>query len=93
MTKKDLLNKYYDMACHNLFCYSKNYGMTEPKEGFEANWKEVQEEVQLLEAMIKEEEKKEAAPEVQVPEQHKKQFIPEDSNGICTIIEGGQKPY
>ena len=63
MTKIELLEKYHDMACHNLFCYSRNYAMTEPKEGYEAEWKQAGEEVKLLEEMIKQlDEKKKAAP-------------------------------
>lgn len=54
MTKIELLKKYHDMACHNLFCYSRNYAMTEPKEGYEAEWKQAGEEVKVLEEMIKE---------------------------------------
>ena len=56
MTKIGLLKKYHDMACHNLFCYSRNYAMTEPKEGYEAEWKQAGEEVELLKEMIKEAE-------------------------------------
>lgn len=56
MTKIGLLKKYHDMACHNLFCYSRNYAMTEPKEGYETEWKQAGEEVKLLDEMIKEAE-------------------------------------
>ena len=57
MTKIELLKQYHDMACHNLFCYSRNYAMTEPKEGYEAEWKQAGEEVKLLEEMIGQQEK------------------------------------
>jgi hypothetical protein len=53
MTRIELLKKYYDMACHNLLCYSRNYAMTVPKEGFEVEWKQVNEECELLQEMIK----------------------------------------
>lgn len=54
MTKRKLLEKNYEMACHNLLCYSANYGMTEPKEGYEKEWLAAQEECQLLIEMINE---------------------------------------
>lgn len=54
MTKKDLLKKRYEMACHNLLCYSKNYAMSEAKEGYEAQWKLANEECELLQEMIDE---------------------------------------
>lgn len=54
MTKKELLNKYRDMACHNLLCYSNNYLMTEPKAGYEKEWQEAKEEVKILEEIISE---------------------------------------
>jgi len=56
MTKVELLKKYHGMACYNLFCYSRNYAMTEPKEGSEAEWKQAGGEVELLEEMIKEQQ-------------------------------------
>lgn len=52
MTKKELFKKYYDMACHNLLCYSKNYLMTEAKDGFENEWKQANEECELLKQLI-----------------------------------------
>ncbi|MCX7841511.1 MAG: hypothetical protein N2489_00360 [Clostridia bacterium] len=57
MTKIELLKKYHDMACHNLFCYSRNYAMTEPKDGYEAEWKQAGEEVELLEEIIEQQKK------------------------------------
>jgi len=67
MDKKELLQKYYDLACHNLLCYSKNWAMTEPKEGYEVEWKQAKEECALLEEMIKE-----ATPEERAAELEKK---------------------
>lgn len=32
------LHDLYEMACHNLLCYSANYLMTEPKAGFDVEW-------------------------------------------------------
>ena len=62
--KEELLKKYYDMACHNLLCYSKNYGMSEAKEGYEAEWSQAEAECNLLQEMmaeLDEQEQKEAA--------------------------------
>ncbi|GAB6170757.1 hypothetical protein JCM15765_02350 [Paradesulfitobacterium aromaticivorans] len=52
MTKLEVLQKYYDWACHNFLCYSKNYLLTEPKKGFETEWKQANEECELLKQMI-----------------------------------------
>ncbi|ACV64875.1 hypothetical protein Dtox_4208 [Desulfofarcimen acetoxidans DSM 771] len=52
--KIGLLQKYYEMACHNLLCYSKNYAMNQPKEKYESEWKEAQAECELLQEMINE---------------------------------------
>lgn len=52
MTEKELLKKYYDIASHNLLCYSANYFMDTPKNGFEKDWKEAKAECELLESMI-----------------------------------------
>ena len=54
MTRVEILNKYKDMACHNLFCYSANYLMSKPKEGYEKEWNEANEEIRLLEELIAE---------------------------------------
>lgn len=52
MTKQDLLKKYYGRACHNLLCYSANYLMDRPKDGFEKEWEEAKAEVELLEEIM-----------------------------------------
>lgn len=54
MTKRELLEKYYGMACHNLLCYSANYGMTKPRAGYEEEFKKAEEECELLKEMISE---------------------------------------
>jgi len=54
MTRQDILKEALDMANHNTFCYSRNYAMSEPKEGYEDKWKEEKEKADLLEAMIAE---------------------------------------
>lgn len=38
-----------EMAYHNLLCYSKNYLMSEPKEGWEHEWQEAKARVMELE--------------------------------------------
>ena len=37
-----------EMAFHNLLCYSANYAMTIPKEGFEQEWKDAKLELAKL---------------------------------------------
>jgi hypothetical protein len=54
MTKRQLFEKYYQMACHNLLCYSQNYLMTIPKPGYEKEWEEAKQECDLLESMLAE---------------------------------------
>lgn len=50
----ELLRKYYVMAEHNLFCYSKDYTTTEAKPHYEKQWKDAKREMEILEVMIKE---------------------------------------
>lgn len=50
----ELLSKYYEMACHNLLCYSNSYAMEQAKEGFEEEWRQAKAECELLQEMIKE---------------------------------------
>ena len=54
MKKREILQKYYDLACHNLLCYSTTYGMDTPKPGFEKEWEESNKEVALLKEMLDE---------------------------------------
>lgn len=54
MTKRELLQSKYEMACHNLLCYSANYGMTEPRAGFEKEWEKAVKECELLKIMLNE---------------------------------------
>lgn len=53
MNEKKFINKCMDMACHNLLCYSANYAMTQPKKGYEKEWKEAQEEINIIESITK----------------------------------------
>jgi hypothetical protein len=88
--KLDLLYKYHNMAYHNLLCYSKNYAMTEVKEGFETEWKQAKEECELLEEMIssqKMEGKKTAAQDEQLFIQ-KKDFIKSLTRIQINLLEG-----
>lgn len=54
MTRKTILRNRLEMATHNLQCYSKNWAMTEPKDGYEAEHKEAAEEVEMLQTWLKE---------------------------------------
>lgn len=54
MEKKEVLQKAYDRASHNLFCYSSNLLMTKAKQGYEKEWREALEECEILESMLKE---------------------------------------
>jgi len=42
------------MAAHNLQCYSANWAMDTPKEGYESEHKEAAEEVEMLQTWLKE---------------------------------------
>lgn len=53
-TRRALLKDCYDMACHNLLCYSKDYSMNEPKEGFEEQWRVAKEECDIYKTMMDE---------------------------------------
>ncbi len=52
--KQGLLQKYYEMARHNLTCYSENCAMNKAKKGFDMEWKQAQIECELLQEMIAE---------------------------------------
>jgi len=52
--KRDLLQKYYEMACHNLLCYSDSYLADKPIIGHENEWEEIKVECELLKEMIEE---------------------------------------
>lgn len=53
MTKLEVLKECYEMACHNLLCYSDNYLMSCPKVGYMKEWENAKEKVSLLEEIIK----------------------------------------
>ena len=52
MTTHDLLEDYLDRERNNVFCYAANYLMNSPKKGFEREFAEAQERVELLERLI-----------------------------------------
>lgn len=58
VTKLSILREMQDMTSHNLSLYSNNYLMSEPKKGFEREWRIESQKNHLLEQMIREEENK-----------------------------------
>lgn len=59
MNRLQLFQEMYEMASHNLLCYSQNYLMTKPKLEYVEEWKNEKEKIDLLSEMIKEEKQKE----------------------------------
>lgn len=51
----EFLKMYYEMACHNLMCYSKTLAMDTPKAGLEKQWEECSREILWLEQMMRNE--------------------------------------
>lgn len=54
MTRKDLLSELLVQANHNLFCYSGDYMMSKPRDGYEKEFAKAKEKVKLLFEMFKE---------------------------------------
>lgn len=52
MTCKELLEEYLDRERNNVFCYSANYLMDTPKKGYEKEFAEAAERVDMLETLI-----------------------------------------
>ncbi|MDD2956679.1 MAG: hypothetical protein PHD67_10285 [Oscillospiraceae bacterium] len=52
MTYKELLEEYLDREHNNVFCYSANYLMDTPKKGYEKEFAEAVERVEMLETLI-----------------------------------------
>lgn len=52
MTCKELLEEYLDRERNNVFCYSANYLMDTPKKGYEKEFAEAVERVDMLETLI-----------------------------------------
>ena len=59
MNKIELLEEMYEMAVHNWICYSKNLTLAEAKKGYEREWEESKEKIELLQEMIEEQKYKE----------------------------------
>jgi len=55
ITRLSLLLEIQDQLNYNLFVYSKNYLMTEPKEDYKAKWSVANQKCKLISEMIKEE--------------------------------------
>lgn len=49
----EYLKRQRDMATHNLFCYSANYAMTKPKEGYEDEWHKAARDCELVEELLR----------------------------------------
>lgn len=54
MTRKELLEKYYEQEMNNVFCYSATYLMNSPKKGYEQEWREARESADILMELIEE---------------------------------------
>lgn len=53
MSKRlEVLNGLLERSAHNLFCYSRNYAMTQPKNGYESEWNKAREECDVLDELI-----------------------------------------
>jgi len=49
----EYLKRQRDMASHNLFCFSANYAMTKPKEGYEDEWHKAARDCELVEELLR----------------------------------------
>jgi hypothetical protein len=47
------LERQRDQAANNLFCYSANYLMTEPKSGYETAWQDAKRDCELVEELLR----------------------------------------
>lgn len=54
MTREMILRNRLEMSEHNLYCYSKNYICTEPKDGKEKEFKKAAAEVEMLKDWLRE---------------------------------------
>ncbi len=52
--KYNLLHKLKEQAWNNVLCYSANYTMTSPKDGYEKEWEAELNKAYILEEMIQE---------------------------------------
>lgn len=58
MNRLELFEEMNQMYTHNLMCYSSNFLMTKPKKGYEKEWKEQNERLELIQELIEEEKGK-----------------------------------
>ena len=49
LANSGFLESMATMAKHNIFCYSRDYAMTQPKEGFEEQWREAKDALDMIE--------------------------------------------
>ncbi|MCL2210828.1 MAG: hypothetical protein FWB95_02780 [Treponema sp.] len=54
MTRENILQKSLEMAKHNLYCYSADYLSSRPKAGYEKEYAQTKEEINVLESWLKE---------------------------------------
>ena len=54
VTKRTILEEMKDMAWHNVYCYSANYAMSEPKEGMREDWETAIAKAKIIEQMLDE---------------------------------------
>lgn len=52
MATKDLISEYLEQERNNVFSYAGNYQMTQPKKGYENQFRAAKERVELLEELI-----------------------------------------
>ena len=52
MNISDLLKEYLHQEENNVFCYAENYLMNTPKKGYDREFSEAQERVELLEDLL-----------------------------------------
>ena len=55
MNRYELLDELYKETQHNLYCYSVNSLMEQPKDGYEEQWHNEQEKLELINELIQEE--------------------------------------
>ena len=54
ITRKTVLKEMQDMAWNNVFCYSKNYAMTQAKDGMEMQFVEAHTKALIIDQMLEE---------------------------------------
>jgi hypothetical protein len=54
INRNSILKEMQDMAWHNVLCYSKNYAMSEPRDGRRAEWERALAKAEIIEQMFDE---------------------------------------